>query len=41
MKQWQIQGFPTIMLKNKEGQVVEFRGSRDLETLSMFLDQFE
>ena len=41
MQQWQIKGFPTIMLKNKDGQVVEFRGSRDIETLSMFLDQFE
>jgi len=41
MKKWNIQGFPTLMLKNSEGQVVEFRGSRDIETVSAFLDQFE
>ena len=41
MQKWQIQGFPTIMLKNKDGQVIEFRGSRDIETLSDFLNQFE
>lgn len=41
IQKWNIEGFPTIMLKNKDGQVIEFRGSRDIETLSDFLNQFE
>jgi protein-disulfide isomerase-like protein with CxxC motif len=40
MKEWQIKGFPTIMIKSN-GNVIEFRGSRDMDTLSLFLDQFE
>ena len=40
IKSWKVEGFPTIMVKSKD-KVIEFVGSRDLVSLSLFIDQFE
>jgi len=37
IKEWQIRGYPTIMLKNNSN-ITEYNGSRDLKSLQKWLD---
>ena len=37
-KKYNVTQFPTLMLKKEDGTTVEFEGSRDLETLTDFID---
>jgi thiol-disulfide isomerase/thioredoxin len=37
MKEWGIQGFPTIILKKQDNTAIEYNQSRDVDTLREFI----
>ena len=40
MKQYKIEGFPTLMMKTQDNKVIEYVGDRDINGLTDFINQY-